>query len=81
MVVEGVGARRVAAVVVRAGAVTMAMAAGGVEAAEQEGRQGRGHRHGRLSGAATYTDFRAEEEHATSLGKLLATLSAGSPQP
>lgn len=46
VVVQGVGARRVAAVVVGAGAVAVAVPAAGVEAAEQERRHSRGHRHG-----------------------------------
>lgn len=50
VVVEGVGARRVAAVVVRAAAVPVAVAGGRVEAAEQEVGQRRRHRHG-----STYT--------------------------
>jgi hypothetical protein len=54
-VVQGVAARRVAAVVVRAAAVP----AGGAEAAEQERRHGRGHRHGRPLTTAhpAYTSF------------------------
>jgi hypothetical protein len=46
VVVQGVAARRVTAVVVRAGAAAVAVPAGGVEAAEQERRHSRGHRHG-----------------------------------
>lgn len=46
MVVQRVGARRVAAVVVSAAAVAVAVAGRRVEAAEQEVGQRRGHRHG-----------------------------------
>lgn len=58
MVVQGVGARRVAAVVVRAAAVPVAVAGGRVEAAQQEVGQRRRHRHGWLAewlAATTYT--------------------------
>jgi hypothetical protein len=64
VVVQGVGARRVAAVVVRAAAVPVAVAGGRVEAAEQEVGQRRRHRHGDL--------YSSQARAATSWGRKLA---------
>ena len=79
MVVQGVGARRVAAVVVRAAAVPVAVAGGRVEAAEQEVGQRRRNRHGDLYSSLA----RAATACGSGLGKEAyggeLPLSAGSP--
>lgn len=75
VVVHGVGARRVAAVVVRAAAVPVAVAGGRVEAAEQEVGQRRRQRHGDLCGsslrrAAPLCRFTARRTQPVALGGL-----------